>query len=108
MTDTSYPTSSPRAEYGVMGTFGQERVKPANPAESTQRSSNAQPTPGSDSQSRAVVNQMSDYHLKFKFDSDTNQVTVYILDRSTKEVVRTIPPEELSNLRAGDLLELFA
>ncbi len=49
----------------------------------------------------------TDVHLKFQVDDDTKEITVLILDRISKEVIRTIPPEELSNLRAGDLFELF-
>jgi hypothetical protein len=35
-------------------------------------------------------------------------VTILILDRSSKRVLRTIPPEEMANIREGELLELFA
>ena len=51
--------------------------------------------------------QYTDVHLKFQVDNETNEITVLILDKISKEVIRTIPPEELSNLRAGDLFELF-
>lgn len=51
--------------------------------------------------------QYTDVHLKFQVDDDTNEITVLILDKISKEVIRTIPPEELSSLRAGDLFELF-
>jgi hypothetical protein len=45
--------------------------------------------------------------LHFKIDASTNEVTVLILDKGTREVIRTIPPDELSKLRQGELLELF-
>jgi uncharacterized FlaG/YvyC family protein len=48
-----------------------------------------------------------DVHLKFQVDSDTDEITILILDKESKQVIRTIPPEELSKLRAGDLFELF-
>lgn len=56
----------------------------------------------------AVVNPLADFTLEFQVDETTNDVTVYILDRNSHEVVRTIPPEELTNLNPGDLLQLFA
>lgn len=55
-----------------------------------------------------VSNPMADFSLEFQVDDSTNDVTVFILDRTSHEVVRTIPPEELNNLNPGDLLQLFA
>jgi uncharacterized FlaG/YvyC family protein len=55
-----------------------------------------------------VVNPLADFTLEFQVDESSKDVTVYILDRASKEVVRTIPPEELNNLNPGDLLQLFA
>ncbi len=55
-----------------------------------------------------VVNPLSDFTLEFQVDESSKDVTVYILDRASHEVVRTIPPEELNNLNPGDLLQLFA
>lgn len=53
------------------------------------------------------VKSLGDISLKFKIDANTNDVTVLILDRSNRRVVRTIPPEEMKELNPGDLLELF-
>lgn len=50
----------------------------------------------------------SDVFLKFRVDEKTRDITVYVIDRATKRVVRSIPPEELNSLQAGDLLELLA
>ncbi|MBN1536749.1 MAG: flagellar protein FlaG [Anaerolineales bacterium] len=55
----------------------------------------------------STVNPMGDFTLEFQVDDTTNDVTVYVLDRNSHEVVRTIPPEELNNLNPGDLLQLF-
>jgi uncharacterized FlaG/YvyC family protein len=49
----------------------------------------------------------SDVSLEFKVDPDNQDVTVLILDKKSRKVIRTIPPEELSKLREGDLVELF-
>lgn len=46
--------------------------------------------------------------LKFQVNKETNEVTVYVVDRTSRRVLRTIPPEEMSKLQAGDLLELLA
>jgi FlaG protein len=52
--------------------------------------------------------QMSDVSLRFKIDDQTHDLTILILDRASRKVVRTIPPDEIQNLKPGDLLELFA
>jgi hypothetical protein len=46
--------------------------------------------------------------LKFQVDNQTHEVTVLVLDRASRQVVRTIPAEEIRKFRNGDLLELFA
>jgi uncharacterized FlaG/YvyC family protein len=48
-----------------------------------------------------------DVFLKFQVDDQTDQLTIFVLDRSTKKVIRTIPAEELSKMSAGQLVELF-
>jgi uncharacterized FlaG/YvyC family protein len=58
--------------------------------------------------SAPLVSNMTDSYLKFKVDPKTNSITVYVLDRTTKKILRTIPPEELGKMASGDLLELFA
>ncbi len=50
----------------------------------------------------------ADINLRFRIDQKTQDITVYMLDRSTREVIRTIPPSELSKLTPGDLVSLFA
>ncbi|KPL71401.1 hypothetical protein ADN00_17030 [Ornatilinea apprima] len=56
------------------------------------------------SQARMQMN----VQLKFKVDAETNDVTILILDRQSHRVIRTIPSEEISKLKEGDLVELFA
>lgn len=46
-------------------------------------------------------------HLQFKIDPETNDITVIVMDRESEQVIRTIPPEELSDLVEGDLLEVL-
>jgi uncharacterized FlaG/YvyC family protein len=58
--------------------------------------------------SAPVVNNMTDSYLKFKVDPKTNTITVFVLDKTSKKIIRTIPPEELGKMASGDLLELFA
>jgi uncharacterized FlaG/YvyC family protein len=60
----------------------------------------------SERKSQPVQNSLADLRLKFRVDPDSNDVTVLIMDKATDKVIRTIPPEELKNLREGGLIEL--
>jgi uncharacterized FlaG/YvyC family protein len=68
----------------------------------------ALPQKGSEDRVASKPNLMKDVFLRFQVKEDTHDVTVYVVDRTSKRVVRTIPPEELNNLNSGDLLELLA
>lgn len=52
------------------------------------------------------ITKMSDIRLKYQVNPDTKELTVLVIDRSSKKVIRTIPQDELKNFREGDLLEL--
>jgi len=51
---------------------------------------------------------MADVILKFKVNEETRNITLYVIDRESKRVLRSIPPEEMNKLQAGDILELLA
>ena len=46
--------------------------------------------------------------IHFRIDNETNELTVFVVDRKTKRVVRSIPASELHKLQAGELLKLTA
>ena len=49
-----------------------------------------------------------DVRLKFIVDNKTNDVTVLVLDKASRQIIRTIPSDELKNLTQGDLVTIFA
>ncbi len=51
---------------------------------------------------------LKDVALKFEVDNNTDELTIFVVDKTNKSVLRTIPPEELEKLNAGDLLEIAA
>lgn len=51
---------------------------------------------------------LGDVTLRFEIDSQTHDVTILILDKTSQRVVRTIPPEEMARMDPGELLQLFA
>ena len=50
----------------------------------------------------------SNVSIHFRLDEKTNELTVFVVDRKTKQVLRSIPASELQKLQAGDLLQLTA
>lgn len=55
-----------------------------------------------------VANTLKEVELKFVPDEESNQITVYVVDKESRNILRSIPPEEIGKLDAGDLLELAA
>ncbi|MFZ5808685.1 MAG: flagellar protein FlaG [Chloroflexota bacterium] len=51
---------------------------------------------------------LGDVSLKFEIDNQTHDVTILILDKASRQVVRTIPPDEMARMDPGELLQLFA
>jgi hypothetical protein len=56
----------------------------------------------------AMVSNFSKVSLQFRIDEKTKDVTVFVVDRNSKRVLRSIPASELAKLQAGDLLKLTA
>lgn len=46
--------------------------------------------------------------LRFQVDKETNKITVMVVDRATKKVVATIPPEAIKDIPVGDLFQYSA
>jgi len=86
----------------VMATKPVVRSGEVNRQEKTERSGKNSPTEAAGNSS------LKDVSLKFQIDDQTNDVTILILDRSSRRVVRTIPPEEMNKMDPGELLQLFA
>jgi uncharacterized FlaG/YvyC family protein len=50
----------------------------------------------------------SNVSVHFRVNEDTNELTVFIVDRENKKVLRTIPASEFSKMNAGDILQMTA
>jgi len=80
---------------------------PVNPAAAKAPAPAAKASPQAD-QARTSVPLAQDERIsvQFELNRQTNHVTVYIVDRASKRVLRSIPPDELNKLQPGDLVEL--
>ncbi|MFN8383468.1 MAG: flagellar protein FlaG [Anaerolineales bacterium] len=44
--------------------------------------------------------------IHFRVDDETDDITVFLVDRKSRKVLRSIPASELQKLQIGDLLKL--
>ena len=49
---------------------------------------------------------LANVSIHFRVDEKTDNVTVFLVDRKTKKVLRSIPANELQKLQIADLLKL--
>jgi uncharacterized FlaG/YvyC family protein len=49
---------------------------------------------------------LANVSIHFRVDEKTNKITVFLVDRQTKKVLRSIPASELQKLQIGDLLKI--
>jgi uncharacterized FlaG/YvyC family protein len=50
----------------------------------------------------------SNVSVHFRVNDETNELTMFIVDRANKQVLRTIPASEFYKMPAGELLKLAA
>lgn len=50
----------------------------------------------------------SDVRLKFIVNENTHDITILVVDRASKKVIRAIPPEEMGQFQKGDIFDYFA
>lgn len=53
-----------------------------------------------------TANSLANVSIHFRVDDKTNDVTVFLVDRKSRKVLRSIPANELQKLQIGDLLKL--
>ncbi len=76
------------------------QARPASTqAEKTQPEPQAQPS---------EANSLANVSIRFQMDEKTNNVTIFLVDRRTRKVLRSIPASELRKMQLGDLLKLTA
>lgn len=79
----------------------------AKPATET-KPDEAAPQPASAAPEKPAASSPATIDLRFRVDQKTQDITVFLLNRATHEVIRTIPPGEQAKLTPGDLVNLFA
>jgi uncharacterized FlaG/YvyC family protein len=83
-------------------------AQPATSYSQVAASVQAKSPPPEKSPKSLPVSNLEDVSLRFRVNEDTNEITVYVIDRASRRVLRTVPPEEFTKLQAGDLLQLMA
>jgi len=89
------------AMYGTLAAHQAEASVQPKPAAASQENhqSQAANTP-------IQTGNLANVSIHFRVDESTNDVTIFIVDRQSKKVLRSIPASELSKLQVGDLLKL--
>jgi len=56
----------------------------------------------------AQANSSTNVSVHFRVNNETNELTVFVIDRSSHRVLRSIPISELQKLPSGELVKLAA
>lgn len=56
----------------------------------------------------AAGGSLSNISILFRMDDKTNSFTIFLIDRKSRKVLRSIPASELRKMQIGDLLKLTA
>ncbi len=116
MTDSAVsPISNinPNVRANAQVNAGLDRAQPAEPAASGSKpaakvAAPEKPEKSSEPREYMLTGPDSDVSLKFRVDPKTHDISVFVIDRATRQVVRTIPADEYKKLQASDLLKLLA
>jgi uncharacterized FlaG/YvyC family protein len=99
------PRTQPQAETAPSAAM----VSKANAAAQEKIATQENKTPRAvESVAAPLVGNASNVSLQFRVDDKTKDVTVFVVDRKSKKVLRSIPASELAKLQSGDLLKLTA
>lgn|GEM_PF-2916680 len=55
-----------------------------------------------------ILNSLENISIHFRLDDETSSVTIFLVDRKSHKVLRSIPAAELQKMQIGDLLKLTA
>lgn len=92
LTSAAQPEAHAPAEAASQPTQPQPKQEPA---------ANAAPQPATGDMLREVV-------VRYKLDPDTNSLTLFLVDKNSKEVIRSVPPEELQRMGYNHTFEDLA
>jgi len=59
-------------------------------------------------QEHQALKQLNTVDMQFEVNRDTNEITLNIVDRETKEIIRTIPERSWSDLSVAELFKVTA
>ena len=62
----------------------------------------------SETERQTPAQNLSSVSVQFRVDENTKEVTIFVIDRESKKVLRSIPSSELDKMQVGDLFKLTA
>ncbi len=103
MSDNSINPISSVSLAAVSGMLPKAQVKAPEAPKAEAPEKKKAPTP-----SEGGAESSSNVSVHFRVNDDTNELTVFIVDRDSKRVLRTIPVSEFYKMPAGELLKIAA
>jgi hypothetical protein len=94
------PEVSPDAQLAQNNAAASPALRQSQPVSASKSAPGSQP-------SATPLTHMAEISLRYKVDTKTNDLTVFVIDRASRRVLRTIPPEEINQLKVGDLIQLL-
>lgn len=103
--NTINPISSVRMDT-VSGTFPKAPV--SAPVTPKVEASEAEKLPSQAENESEQISAPSNVSVHFRVNDDTNELTVFVVDRNSHRVLRSIPISEFYKMKAGELLKVAA
>lgn len=102
MSDNSINPISNISLTAVSGMLPKAQVKTPAPVEESSDQDK------SSTQNENVTESASNVSVNFRINNETNELTVFVVDRSSHRVLRSIPISEFYKMPAGELLKMAA
>ncbi|HEY9077883.1 MAG TPA: flagellar protein FlaG [Anaerolineaceae bacterium] len=102
------PASKPQAEPSFVVRHTPEQPKPVVEPPAAGKPEQAAANEKNSSRIRSEPQSVMDIRVQFELDPKTSDLTVLVVDRENKRVVRTIPPEDLDKYKDSGIFDLFA
>lgn len=80
-------------------------LRRTRPLEGRPPSSESEAVPEKRAEANAVSGIMRDVTLRYKVDPDTGTLSLLIIDRKSRKVIRAVPPEELSRMGVNHVFD---
>jgi uncharacterized FlaG/YvyC family protein len=94
----SITSTSPTTPLRLSTTSQPELHSAAEAAQTTQPQPAAKPEQNAPAAQPGMTDMMREVVVRYKLDPDTQSLTLFLVDKNSREVIRSVPPEELQRM----------